>query len=113
MKMTIKAFAFALVMLIGFQGKAQKEKTVPVVYTVYYSTSTTQLNENNKKVSNPLPGWFECDEVMPSLNVLVRTCFNGDPDDAQKAILKQDGWYYPSGLSKFPASLIPSHWQNL
>jgi len=102
--MTIKAMAFALVMLIGFQGQSQ---------CVSYAVRTVSVEKVKeiKKVSDPLPGWFECDEVMPPLDVLVRTCFNGDPDDAQKAILKQDGWYYPSGVGKL--KYTPSHWQNL
>jgi len=47
-------------------------------------------------------------QEAPPLNTLVRT-YNNDPEFTQKAILKDDGWYWPSGEEKLP--WIPTHWQ--
>lgn len=49
-------------------------------------------------------------EEQPPLNVLVRTHV-GEEDNTQKAILKEDGWYYPSGETKLP--WIPLYWINI
>lgn len=58
-----------------------------------------------------LPGWFAVDEQLPPMDVLVRTLWDDDTENSQKAILKADGWYYPSGLKKLPYT--PAYWQFL
>lgn len=54
--------------------------------------------------------WISVNESLPDFDVLVRT-HAGDESITQKAILKVDGWYYPSGLTQLP--WVPTHWQTI
>lgn len=52
-------------------------------------------------------------DSLPPLNTLVRTHVNvnGTIQYEQKAILKEDGWYWPSGVTKL--AWIPTHWESI
>ncbi len=57
--------------------------------------------------------WISITDSLPPLNTIVRTHVNtnGLISNEQKAMLKEDGWYYPSGLTLLP--WVPTHWESL
>jgi len=52
------------------------------------------------------------EDALPEFDVIVRT-YHNDPDYTQKAMLKADGWYFPSGNEKLPEEIMPTHWQAI
>ncbi len=57
--------------------------------------------------------WISVADSLPPLNTLVRTHVEVDGliTNEQKAIRKEDGWYYPSGLTLL--SWVPTHWESM
>ncbi len=57
--------------------------------------------------------WISITDSLPPLNTLVRTRVEVDGviTNEQKAIRKEDGWYYPSGLTQL--AWIPTHWESM
>lgn len=55
--------------------------------------------------------YIEVSQELPELNRICRTyaMIKGKKEYEQKAMLKEDGWYYPSGLTKL--TWTPTHWQ--